>query len=106
MPIEHIISNAIDIKNSSEIKKDKNIYIAKKSLFHSFRIIDFGTQIAKNGRITDYGSTNHIWFEIRDKYLELENWSKNKIIYINTENKTPDETYVYCLEQFKGLNLI
>ena len=49
---------------------------------------------------------NQHWVEIRDKYLELENWSKNRIIYINTENKTPDETYVYCLEQLKGLNLI
>lgn len=34
-------------------------YIAKKSLFHSLRILDFGIQIAEHGRILDFSSMNH-----------------------------------------------
>lgn len=46
------------------VEKDKDIYIGKKSLFHSLRIIDFGTQIAKEGAIINYASSNEIWEEI------------------------------------------
>lgn len=49
---------------------------------------------------------NSSWFSIRDKYLELSKWTQNKVIYINTENRTPDETYVYCLEKLKELGVI
>ena len=44
--------------------------------------------------------------KIRDKYSDLASWTKNKVIYINTENRTPDETYVYCLEQLKEKGLL
>lgn len=54
----------VKAKKKLEVEKDKNIYIAKKSLFHSFRIIDFGKQIAKNGKIMNYSSMNDLWFEI------------------------------------------
>lgn len=46
------------------------------------------------------------WKKIRDKYFDLASWTKNKVIYINTENRTPDETYVYCLEQLKEKGLL
>lgn len=36
----------------------------KKSLFHSFRILTFGIQIAANKKITDYSAANHIFEEI------------------------------------------
>lgn len=49
---------------------------------------------------------NENWGKIRDKYLELGDWSNNRIIYINTENRTPDETYVYCLEQLRSKGII
>jgi len=49
---------------------------------------------------------NDNWFKIRDKYEELSSWTKNKVIYINTENKTQEETYVYCLEKLKQLGLL
>lgn len=42
--------------------KDYNPYIGKKSLFHSLRILDFGIQIAKYGKIIDFSSSNrHFW---------------------------------------------
>lgn len=36
----------------------------KKSLFHSFRILNFGIQIAKNGRINNYHAANECYYEI------------------------------------------
>jgi hypothetical protein len=36
----------------------------QKSLFHSFRILQFGIQIAKYGRIINYSETNNIFEEI------------------------------------------
>lgn len=43
---------------------DKERERGKKSLFHSFRILNFGIQIASHGRITDYTAANHIFEEI------------------------------------------
>jgi hypothetical protein len=51
---------------------DNEIEIAQKSLFHSFRILDFGTQIATNGKIQNYSSMNFILNEIKN--LE-PNWN-------------------------------
>jgi len=59
-------------------------YIAKKSMWHSFRIIYFGIQIAKYGKIIDYAEANHLYNEIvlnescdeayyKEKYLPLHN---------------------------------
>jgi hypothetical protein len=54
----------VKAKKKFEVEKDRDIYIAKKSLFHSLRIIDFGTQIAVHKRIIDYTSSNHLWEDI------------------------------------------
>ena len=62
----------VKAKKKLEVEIDKNVYIAKKSLFHSFRIIDFGKQIAKNGKIINYSSMNDLWFEIFNN--PSENW--------------------------------
>lgn len=68
----------VKAKKKLEVEKDRNIYIAKKSLFHSFRIIDFGTQIASENRIVNYSSSNYLWKEIIEN--ESEEWDdyKNK----------------------------
>lgn len=47
--------------------------VGKKSLFHAFRIIDFGIQIAKNGKIENYGSCNDLFKEIIYSY---SNWNE------------------------------
>lgn len=47
--------------------------VGKKSLFHSFRIIDFGIQIAKTGKIENYGSCNDLFKEIIYSY---SNWDE------------------------------
>lgn len=56
----------VKAKKKLEVEKDRDVYIAKKSLFHSLRIIEFGTQIAQHSKIVNYGAANHLWLEIRD----------------------------------------
>lgn len=51
-------------KKKFEVIQDRNVYIAKKSLFHSLRIIDFGLQIANTGKIENYASCNELWEDI------------------------------------------
>lgn len=66
-------------KKKFEVEKDRNVYIAKKSLFHSLRIIDFGIQIAKYGKINDYTVANRYWIEIKDN--PYEDWNTYKDNY-------------------------
>lgn len=54
--------------------------VGKKSLFHAFRIIDYGIQIAKTGKIEDYSSCNELFKEIMYSYSDwnhlFENYKK------------------------------
>lgn len=54
----------VKAKKKLTVEKDLNPYIGKKSLFHSLRIINFGTQIATHGKIIDYSAANNFWDEI------------------------------------------
>lgn len=60
------------VKAKKKIDKEKDYYIGWKSLFHSIRILDFGIQIAKNGKISDYSSANSYWFDILN--AQQYNW--------------------------------
>lgn len=44
--------------------------VGKKSLFHSFRIIEFGKQIAQTGKIENYGCSNELFKEIMYSYSD------------------------------------
>jgi predicted nucleotidyltransferase len=62
--------------------RDGEIYIGKKSLFHSLRILNFGIQIAKYGKIVDYTSANvyhKMIFNMGDDWEQLD--KKFKPIY-------------------------
>ena len=52
------------VKAKKKLEVEKEPYIGLKSLWHSFRIIDFGIQIAKEGKIIDYSSSNDLYHEI------------------------------------------
>ncbi len=54
------------------VEKDFNPYIGKKSIWHAFRMLEFGTQIAREGYIYDYSAENSRLNEI----LECENWNE------------------------------
>lgn len=71
------------VKAKKKIEKEKDYYIGWKSLFHSLRILTFGTQIAQMGKIENYGAANHIWFDIlKDPHYEWAYYEdKYKPIY-------------------------
>jgi len=75
------------VKCKKKLTVEKNQYnIGIKSLFHAFRIIDFGIQIATNGKISNYRSSNYIWDELKTLYNA--NWdsleAKYRILYNNS----------------------
>lgn len=60
-----VASNSwVKAKKKLIVEADYNERIAKKSIFHSFRILDFGLQIAQHGHIVNYNSMNHILDEL------------------------------------------
>lgn len=62
----------VKAKKKLTVPESYDLDLGRKSLFHSIRIIDFGIQIAKTGKINDYSSCNPIFKEIMDCY----NWQE------------------------------
>lgn len=70
------------VKAKKKIEVHNEWRLGLKSLFHSFRILIFGIQIAEYGRITDYSAANGIWRSIDDFYKEfLETGLKPEWLY-------------------------
>lgn len=78
----------VKCKKKLIVDDDYNPLIAKKSLFHVFRILHFGIQIAKNGKIIDYTEANGYWNDI--KKLE-PNWDLIKSMYQKDKNRIETE---------------
>ncbi len=76
----------VKAKKKFEVVQDRNVYAAKKSLFHSLRIIDFGIQIASKGKIEDYSSSNYLWEEIYTNPAEQwEPYKKQYQLFYNNQ---------------------
>lgn len=71
------------------VKKDFNMYVGQKSLFHSIRLQMFATQLCQNGRITDYGCANDIWYDIINEHDQ--SWENYKEKYKPIYNKVHSE---------------
>jgi len=76
---EKASNSFVKAKKKLTVEKDFNPYIGKKSLFHSLRIINFGIQIARDGRISDYSAANNYWREIVEN--PENNWQYYKDKY-------------------------
>jgi len=78
--IGKVCSNAYDrCRKKLIIKKDFNPYIAKKSLWHCIRILMFGIQCARYGKIIDFTEANKYYNDIvlnenNDWLYYKENW--------------------------------
>jgi len=57
----------VKAKKKLTVEDSYNLNVGRKSLFHSFRIIDFGIQLANNGKI-DFTSCNSLYKEIIKHY--------------------------------------
>lgn len=72
----------------SVIPKEDDYYVGIKSFFHAFRILDYGIQIAVNGKIIDFSSSNSIWEEINNKkwaWDELDKEFRERFRNLQTE---------------------
>ena len=78
----------VKAKKKLIVEKDYDPYIGKKSLFHSLRIILFGTQIAQNGRITNYEAANVYYNDIVKSEIVEWNYYKEKYQPIYNNLKT------------------
>ena len=74
----------VKCKKKFIVEQDFNPYIGKKSAWHSLRIFDFGTQIATQGKIVDYGSMNAILPDI----MQLNSWSEIDGAFRKFHNET------------------
>lgn len=73
----------VKAKKKLTIEKDYDLDLGRKSLFHSFRIINYGIQIATHGKIVDYGSCNDLFKEIMDCYTWNDIFDQYKEKYNN-----------------------
>lgn len=53
---------------------NEDTYIGIKSLYHSFRMFEFGIELAKTGKISKFGAGNYIWKELLDCKDKWEDW--------------------------------
>lgn len=60
------------------VKKDFNMYVGQKSLFHSIRLLMFATQLCQYGRINKYGCANYIWRNIINEHTQSWDYYKEK----------------------------
>lgn len=114
LPLEFIIKESIKFRfkldisklrceissksNNSWAKAHKKLdilyeddYIGLKSLYHSFRILAFGIQMAKYGKIIDFEDTKDIYFEIMQLYSKGFKWEDYKLFYQNQYNQFSTE---------------
>lgn len=73
----------VKCKKKLTVPQDYDLNVGRKSMFHAFRIIDFGVQIATTGKINDYSSMNTLFSEIMNHYEWAELFSQFKTRYNN-----------------------
>lgn len=67
------------VKAKKKFDVENEFYIARKSLFHSIRILLFGKQLAEQGKLTDFTVANKHWTDIMNS-PETE-WKSYKKTY-------------------------
>lgn len=77
------------VKAKKKLEVEQDYYIGKKSLWHSFRILTFGIQVAKYNRIVDFTSANYLYDEIVN--CECNDWSYYKDKYKKLHNEKSSE---------------
>ncbi|UUV45989.1 nucleotidyltransferase [Bacillus phage vB_BanS-Thrax1] len=90
--LESLRRNISGISSNSFVKCKKKLaigedYIGRKSMFHSIRILMFGIQIAKYGKILDYSCANHYL----ETVMALHNWDSIKAFFQPIYNSLKSE---------------
>ena len=69
-------------------------YIGLKSIFHAFRICDYGIQIAEFGKIVDYSRANHMWISLCN--CANDSWDDIYNKYKTLFNNKISEFRIHC----------
>lgn len=77
----------VKAKKKFLVEKDYDPIIGKKSLWHSFRIMAFGIQIAQEGKISNFSVINHMYADI----MKCNNWEEMESQYKQPYNKICSE---------------
>lgn len=97
--ISSVVSNAWSKAHKKlTVDEDYSPYIAKKSLWHCFRILMFGIQIYKFGKIVDLTEANSLYDEIVN--CEINDWIFYKIKYQPKLNKLKTEFKKYSEKEW------
>lgn len=92
--LRHSFSAAADrafckAKKKFIIQADKDLYLGRKNIFHAFRILLFGKQLAVDKRISDYSAANWVWHEVManpsEDWIEYEGTYKPLLRELKTE---------------------
>lgn len=87
--ISSVASNSyVKCKKKLIVKDSYNPRIAKKSLWHSLRLLDFGKQIMSANKIYDYSSANNLYNDIMSA---PDDWEYLKTVYKPIYNKYKSE---------------
>lgn len=84
----------VKCKKKLTVSKDYNPYVAKKSLYHSLRILIFAIQIAKFNKIVDYTEANDFYTKIFNK--NSNDWNDFKVTFQPIYNKLKSELKKHC----------
>ncbi len=80
--ISAISSNSfVKAKKKIIVEDDFCLNTSMKSLWHSLRIIDFGTQIAERGRINNFQSSNNLYLDIKNDYDKFNDFENKELFW-------------------------
>lgn len=80
--VSHISSNSY-VKCKKKLSQG-DYHVGVKSFWHSIRIIMFGIQLSKYGKIVDWSCCNNLWGEINSKKWSFEELDSKFRSYKNT----------------------
>lgn len=97
--VSAVVSNSWAKANKKlNVEKDFDPFIAKKSLWHCFRMLNYGIQICKFGIITDFTSMNHLYNEIVNN--ESNDWKSYKLKYQEQLNSMRTQFRLYMEKEW------
>jgi hypothetical protein len=82
----------VKAKKKLTVEKDRDYYSAKKSLYHVFRMLDYGVQLCKNnGKILNWESQKDLYHDIMKLPEDPEKWSEWEKTYKKKYNALSSE---------------
>jgi hypothetical protein len=98
--VSTITSNSwVKGKKKITVLGDYDLSAGLKSVFHSLRILDYGIQIAINGKIIDYSKSNYILDDLKKLSLSYsydELWSKIESKYLGYYKQLKSKFKTLC----------